>query len=151
AEERFITIIYALLEVRDSVAHLQIACAGHPPAIAVSPSGEPVTVPAFGDLLAVWPEIRLHEVELTLQPGASLVFYTDGVTDQGPGVTRSAERAIRTLHGERSAEALADALSAEARRWTDAPRDDVAIVALRYLPAKSGDLAPGLTVGPAAA
>jgi len=147
AEQRFITIIYALLEVRESVAHVRIACAGHPPAIAVSPSGEPAIVPASGDLLAVWPEIRLHEVELTLQPGASLVFYTDGVTDQGPGVERSAERAIRKLHGERSADALADALRDEARRWTNAPRDDVAIVALRYLPAE----ASGLTVGPAAA
>jgi Stage II sporulation protein E (SpoIIE) len=104
-------------------------------------------VPASGDLLAVWPDIRLHEVELSLQRGASLVFYTDGVTAQGPGVQRSPERAIRTLHGDRSADALADALRDEARRWTDAPRDDVAIVALRYLPAQ----APGLTVGPAAA
>jgi CHASE3 domain sensor protein len=146
-EQRFITIIYALFEVRDSVAHVRIACAGHPPAIAVSATGEPAAVPASGDLLAVWPDIRLHEVELTLQPGASLVFYTDGVTDQGPGVERSPERAIRKLSGDRGAGALADALRDEARRWTDAPRDDVAIVALRYLPAE----APGLTVGPAAA
>lgn len=147
AEQRFITIIYALLEVRDASAHVRIACAGHPPAIAVSPAGEPAVVPASGDLLAVWPDIRLHEVELILQPGASLVFYTDGVTDQGPGVARSPERAIRKLHGDRSADALADALRDEARRWTDAPRDDVAIVALRFLPAQ----APGLTAGPAAA
>jgi serine phosphatase RsbU (regulator of sigma subunit) len=146
-EQRFITIIYALLEVRDAVAHVRIACAGHPPAIAVSPSGEPAAVPASGDLLAVWPDIRLHEVELTLQPGASLVFYTDGVTDQGPGVDRSPERAIRKLHGDRSADALADALRDEAKRWTDTPRDDVAIVALRFIPAQ----APGLTAGPAAA
>lgn len=146
-EQRFITIIYALLEVRDAVAHVRIACAGHPPAIAVSPAGEPAAVPASGDLLAVWPDIRLHEVELTLQPGASLVFYTDGVTDQGPGVERSPERAIRKLHGERSADVLADALRDEARRWTDRARDDVAIVALRFLPAE----APGLTAGPAAA
>ena len=147
AEQRFITIIYTLLEVRDAVAHVRIACAGHPPAIAVSPTGEPASVPASGDLLAVWPDIRLHEVELTLQPGASLVFYTDGVTDQGPGAERSPERAIRKLHGDRSADALADALRVEAERWTDTPRDDVAIVALRFLPAQ----APGLTAGPAAA
>jgi serine phosphatase RsbU (regulator of sigma subunit) len=146
-EPRFITIIYALLEVRDAVAHVRIACAGHPPAIAVSPSGEPAPVPASGDLLAVWPDIRLHQVELTLEPGASLVFYTDGVTDQGPGVPRSPERAIRKLHGDRSADALAEALRDEAERWTDKPRDDVAIVALRFVPAQ----APGLTAGPAAA
>jgi len=147
AEQRFITIIYALLEVRDAVARVRVACAGHPPAIAVSPAGEPAAVPASGDLLAVWPDIRLHEVEVILQPGASLVFYTDGVTDQGPGVERSPERAIRKLDGDRSADALADALRDEAKRWTDTPRDDVAIVALRYLPAQ----APGLTAGPAAA
>jgi serine phosphatase RsbU (regulator of sigma subunit) len=147
AEQRFITIIYALLEVRDASAHVRIACAGHPPALAVSPAGEPAAVPASGDLLAVWPDIRLHEVELTLQPGASLVFYTDGVTDQGPGAERSPERAIRKLHGDRTAGALADALRNEAERWTDTPRDDVAIVALRFLPAQ----APGLTAGPAAA
>ncbi|HET6868147.1 MAG TPA: SpoIIE family protein phosphatase [Solirubrobacteraceae bacterium] len=146
-EQRFITIIYALLEVRDAAAHVRIACAGHPPAIAVAPSGEPAAVPASGDLLAVWPDIRLHEVELTLQPGASLVFYTDGVTDQGPGVDRSPERAICKLHEDRSADALADALRDEAKRWTDTPRDDVAIVALRFLPAQ----APGKTAGPAAA
>jgi serine phosphatase RsbU (regulator of sigma subunit) len=150
-EQRFITIIYALLRIRDGAAHVRIACAGHPPAIAVSPSGEPAAVPASGDLLAVWPDIRLHEVEVTLQPGASLVFYTDGVTDQGPGVERSPERAIRKLHGDRTADALADALRDESKRWTDAPRDDIAIVALRYVPARAEDLDPGLTVGPAAA
>jgi hypothetical protein len=69
------------------------------------------------------------------------------VTDQCPGAERSPERAIRKLHGDRSAAALADALRDEARRWTDTPRDDVAIVALRFLPAE----APGLTAGPAAA
>jgi sigma-B regulation protein RsbU (phosphoserine phosphatase) len=150
-EQRFITIIYALLDMRDTTAHVRIACAGHPPAIAVSPTGEPAPVPASGDLLAVWPDIRLHEVELTLRPGASLVFYTDGVTDQGPGVARSPERAIRKLTGDRSADALADALRDEAGRWTETVRDDVAIVALRYLPSEAGDRDPGLTAGRAAA
>ncbi len=104
SEQRFITIIYALLEVQDGAAHVRIACAGHPPAIAVSASGEPAAVPASGDLLAVWPDIRLHEVEVTLQPGASLVFYTDGVTDQGPGVERSPERvALRPRPGRSGA------------------------------------------------
>ena len=151
AEQRFITITYALLEVRDGVAHVRIACAGHPPPIAVSPTGEPEAVPARGDLLAVWPDIRLHEVEVTLQPGASLVFYTDGVTDQGPGVERSPERAIRKIRGDRTAAALADALCDESMRWTEAPRDDIAIVALRYVSSRAEDFEPGLTVGPAAA
>jgi CHASE3 domain sensor protein len=151
-EPRFITIIYALLDLRDAEAQVRIASGGHPPAIAVSAAGEPAPVPASGDLLAVWPDIRLNEVELTLQPGASLVLYTDGVTDQGPGIERSPVHAIRKLSGERSADAIAQALQHEAGKWGDVPRDDVAIVALRYLPAKRGlHQEPGLTLGSAAA
>lgn len=151
SEPRFITLIYTLLEVRDGEAHVRIACDGHPPAIAMSPAGEPAVVPASGDLLGLWPDIRLNEVELSLQPGASLVLYTDGVTDQGPGIERSPLQAIRSVTGERSAAALADALRGEAGKWDDARRDDVAIVALRYVPsAHDAPLGPGLTVGTAA-
>ncbi|MBV9604550.1 MAG: SpoIIE family protein phosphatase [Solirubrobacterales bacterium] len=150
-EQRFITIVYALLAVRDAEAHVRIACAGHPPPLAVSPAGRVTAVPASGDLLAVWPDIRLHEAELTLEPGGSLVFYTDGVTDQGPGVTRSPLQAIRALSGERSAEALADAVRGGEGTWADRARDDIAIVALRFLPSERGvGEAPELTVGTAA-
>jgi hypothetical protein len=47
---------------------------------------------------------------------------------------------------------LADALRDAAGDWAQTPRDDVAIVALRYLPAESavGD-GTGLTVGSATA
>ena len=75
-----------------------VACAGHPPAIVVSPRGEPERVDAYGDLLGVWPDVRLRGVELELRPGEALVLYTDGVTDQGPthpGLERSAEQLLR--------------------------------------------------------
>ncbi len=151
-ERRFITMIYALLDVRETEARVRLACGGHPPAIAVSAAGEPAMVRASGDLLGVWEDIRVHEAELTLRPGAGLVFYTDGVTDQGPGIERSPVRAIRKLAGDRSANALADALRDEAGRWGEAPRDDVAIVAVRYIPTSGGSRhEPGLTVGTATA
>jgi serine phosphatase RsbU (regulator of sigma subunit) len=151
-EQRFITIVYALLEVRDDEVHARIACAGHPPAIVVPPVGDPIVVAASGDLLGVWPDPRLNEVELTVGPGGSLVFYTDGVTDQGPGLERSPVRAIRKLTGARSAAALADALRSEDGKWAETPRDDVAIVALRYLPAESAvGGGAGLTVASATA
>jgi CHASE3 domain sensor protein len=151
-EQRFITIVYALLEVRDSGAHVRIACAGHPPAIAVSPAGDAAAVAASGDLLGVWPDPRLHEAELSLEPGASLVFYTDGVTDQGPGIARSPVQAIRELTGERTAAALATAVRDEAGKWAETTRDDIAIVALRYAPSEADEqIRPGLTVCPATA
>jgi serine phosphatase RsbU (regulator of sigma subunit)/CHASE3 domain sensor protein len=151
---RFITLIYALVDIREDEARVTLACAGHPPAILVSESGEPVPVTACGDLLGVWPEIRLQDAELRLAPGAAVVLYTDGVTEQGPihpGAERSAEGALRRVHTDRTADALADALLDEVGQWTGAPRDDVAIVALRYLPPRHPLDELSLTAGSAAA
>jgi sigma-B regulation protein RsbU (phosphoserine phosphatase) len=129
---RFITIVYALLTVGADEAQLTVACAGHPPAIFVSNDGEPATLAARGDLLGIWPEIRLDQLSLRLGDGDSLVLYTDGVTDPGPGDARSPEHALRGLSTAPTANALADALRDEAARASAVPRDDVAIVALRY-------------------
>jgi serine phosphatase RsbU (regulator of sigma subunit)/CHASE3 domain sensor protein len=132
---RFISIVYALLSVGSGEARVSIACAGHPPAVFVSDAGEPARLAAHGDLLGIWPELRLTQVELRLGPGESFVLYTDGVTDQGPGAEHSPERALRGLSAGAGAAALADTLRQEAERSSPIPRDDVAIVALRYLPA----------------
>ncbi len=148
---RFITLLYALVEVGSEEARVTVACAGHPPATTVSIDGEPTMVTASGDLLGVWPDIRLAEEEVRLRPGEGLVLYTDGVTDQGPGAGGSVERALGRLTSDRSAEALAEALRAEAGRWTGAARDDVAIIALRYMPPTGGLDPLALTAGSAAA
>lgn len=153
-EGRFITLAYALLEVRPDEARVAVACAGHPPAILVSPRGEPERLEAFGDLLGVWPDIRLQQVELELRPGAALVLYTDGVTDQGPthpGLERSAEQLLRRPGSERGADALADALLDEAGQPAEVARDDVAIVAVRYVPPEHVLDELRLTAGSAAA
>jgi CHASE3 domain sensor protein len=131
---RFITLAYALLDLRGDEARVSVACAGHPPAILVSPTGEAESIDAAGDLLGVWPDVRLREAELELRPGEAVVLYTDGVTDPGPGLQRSPEELLAWPVPGRSADALADALLPGAGRPAEGPRDDVAIVAVRYVP-----------------
>jgi serine phosphatase RsbU (regulator of sigma subunit)/CHASE3 domain sensor protein len=148
---RFITLAYALLEVHDDEARVTVACAGHPPAIVVSPNGESERVKASGDLLGVWSDIRLHEAELELRPGEALLLYTDGVTDPGPGLERSPEQLLGGLTAERSADALADSLLDQTGRPAGAARDDIAIVAVRYVPRQGAHDELSLTAGSAAA
>lgn len=148
---RFITILYALVEVADDEARVAVACAGHPPAVLVPRDREATSVAAYGDLLGVWDKVRLSEAEVRLRPGEGLVVYTDGVTDQGSDSIGSAEHALGRLTADRSAAAMADALCAEARRSGGQPRDDVAIVALRYLPPVDRIEPRALTAGSAAA
>jgi sigma-B regulation protein RsbU (phosphoserine phosphatase) len=137
-----------LLDVGATQARVTIGCAGHPPPIFVPHEGEPVPVRARGDVLGLWPDIRLREVELALNAGDGLVMYTDGVSDHGPGAERSPEAALRRVRRGQNAEALADALLNEAGREAEVPRDDVAIVALRYLSAGRDRDERGLTRAP---
>ena len=99
----------------------------------------------------MWPDVRLQQVELELRPGEALVLYTDGVTDQGPGLERSAEQLLRRPGSERSADALADALLDDAGQPAGVARDDVAIVAVRYVPPEHVLDELRLTAGSAAA
>ena len=99
---RFITIVYALISVSADEAHVTVACAG--------PSAGAVRLGhrrAGGAGRARRPARDLardpaRQVDLRLAPGDSLVLYTDGVTDQGPGSGRSPEHAIRSSSASRA-------------------------------------------------
>lgn len=130
---RFITVVYALLTVEGGHAQAEIACAGHPPAILV-PSGDAVrSLPAHGTLLGIWPDVQLETARVTLAPGDALVLYTDGVSDPGPGPERMPADALHQLSGGVDAETLADRMRRFAADSGAPQRDDIAILALRFL------------------
>lgn len=131
-DPRFITALCLTVTLGPDEALVRLACAGHPAPVLVPADGSPRAIATHGDLLGIFPKIRLATSELVLRPGDSLVAYTDGVTDQGPEATISPEQALRDKPGT-TADDLAAKLARLARRPLARHPDDVAILALRFL------------------
>jgi len=136
---RFITIAYLLVTPGEQGAHAVLACAGHPPGILLSADGDPAPLPAHGALLGIWPEIALESVEVDLAPGDSIVLYTDGVSDPGPGPQRLPLHALRDQPPGADADTLAGALESYALSEAEPRRDDIAIIAFRLCPERTAD------------
>jgi serine phosphatase RsbU (regulator of sigma subunit) len=121
------------LTLAPEAARLIVACAGHPAPILVPAGAAPVAVSAEGDLLGIMAAIRLQTAEVELRPGDGLVAYTDGVTDQGGEERRSPEHALADRKAGASARELATILEDLASDPVGRHRDDIAILALRFL------------------
>lgn len=76
-DANFATAVYGLIDPRDWT--VRIASAGHPPTVCAGDSGEARRSTATGPMLGVFDEAEFTEDRFTLQPGGTLVFYTDGV------------------------------------------------------------------------
>ena len=139
---RFCTIACAHLDLSRSPARVTVACGGHPLPIALRAAGgeaEEIGVP--GTLLGLVAQPELQDRTTELQPGDTLVLYTDGLTEaHAPASIWSPAKlsgAIRAVAGYPVAEML-DLLVAEALGVEpEAARDDVAVLALRALGAPS--------------
>jgi serine phosphatase RsbU (regulator of sigma subunit)/putative methionine-R-sulfoxide reductase with GAF domain len=140
--EQFLTVAYANLRVTEEGTELAVASAGHPLPLLLHADGrlEPVGEP--GTLLGVVPQIELHPALLRLEPGDTLVFYTDGVTE-----ARTSSGAMFGMEGLRAALlACAGCDAAEVAEriessltdaHVDRPRDDIAIVVVQVSEAAS--------------
>jgi len=103
------TFITAILGRLDPLSgHLELANAGHCPPV-ICRSGEPERRPVFHGAppLGILDEVEFERTELTLDPGDTLILYTDGVTEtQAPNGDFLDREGLLRLVREKSAETL---------------------------------------------
>ena len=143
----FATITYLTLEIATDHVHVTVACAGHPPPIVLASEQPPAPVPARGDLVGIWPQVRLQTSEIDLARGDLIVAYSDGATDFAAGPIQPLEQFL--LDADTStAESVAAAIEGRALSGRPTPRDDIAVVAVQFHGTATNDAVPtGLRSG----
>lgn len=111
---------------------IEYANAGHCAPLLRAPNGELAELPATGTPLGVDIAARCGTAKLRAQPGAVLLFYTDGLTEamRDPVAGEQALKAAFADPGIALAPKPAAALCAQLLK--DVPRDDVVIMTARF-------------------
>ncbi|MEG8279645.1 SpoIIE family protein phosphatase [Streptomyces sp. AHA2] len=136
ARSRFLTLLYGEMRPQeDGSAELKVVCAGHPLPLRLRQDGtvEPAAEPQ--PLLGVIDDLELYEETVTLDPGDVLLCVTDGVTERREGTRMLGDDGLAdvltTCTGLTAGAVAARIMRAVERFASDAPSDDMAILAMR--------------------
>jgi serine phosphatase RsbU (regulator of sigma subunit) len=128
-----VTMIVATIEG----PRVRLASAGHPRAMLFGSDGGWQEVDTAGTLLGFVDDLRLKTTELSLEPGQTLLLYSDGVTEarlgkHELGAEKLAEVVSRVAGV--SARAMADAAAMKAESWSiGALKDDLTVLVMKRL------------------
>ncbi|HEX3337081.1 MAG TPA: SpoIIE family protein phosphatase [Jatrophihabitans sp.] len=131
---RFCTVAFIRLRQAGTGWECLVSSAGHPLPMVRDAAGAVREVGRPGTLLGVIDDPPLHDVPVALNPGDTLLVYTDGVPEARNGTEfYGDQRTAAVLARERGAAAeLAAALLADTLAFQDGTaRDDIALVVLR--------------------
>jgi PAS domain S-box-containing protein len=133
---RFLTLLYGEMRpLAEGGAELKVVCAGHPLPLRLRQDGtvEPAAEPQ--PLLGVMDDLELYEETVTLDPGDVLLCVTDGVTERREGSRMLGDDGLAdvltTCTGLTAGAVAARIMRAVERFASDAPSDDMAILAMR--------------------
>lgn len=136
ARSRFLTLLYGELRPQeDGSAELKVVCAGHPLPLRLRQDGTVESAAEPQPLLGVLEDLELYEQTVTLDPGDVLLCVTDGVTERREGSRMLGDdglaEVLKTCTGLTAGAVAARIMRAVERFATDAPSDDMAILAMR--------------------
>ncbi|WP_255956150.1 SpoIIE family protein phosphatase [Streptomyces odontomachi] len=136
ARSRFLTLLYGELRPQeDGSAQLKVVCAGHPLPLRLRQDGTIVPAAEPQPLLGVMDDLDLYEQTVTLEPGDVLLCVTDGVTERREGTRMLGDdglvEVLTTCTGLTAGAVASRVLRAVERFASDAPSDDMAILAMR--------------------
>ncbi|MDQ3933094.1 MAG: SpoIIE family protein phosphatase [Actinomycetota bacterium] len=143
------TLVFVVFE--PGTARVRLASAGHPPPLAVAPDGssfflEHETCPPLG----VMPYLTYRERVARLEPGSTLLLYTDGLVEQRGSIETGLHRLRQAVAGEApDPEALCDRVT-RALLPDGSGGDDAAMLALRDVPVDARHLSLRLPADPEA-
>jgi phosphoserine phosphatase RsbU/P len=134
--QTFCTVLLAFAEGTGSGFRLRLACAGHPAPLLIDAAGRSTDIAVEGPPAGWFEDAVFGEIELELGPGASLIMYTDGLSEaRREGQLLGIDAVRGALAGAAgSAEGMLKVL----RDLITAPEvsvsDDVAVLAFRAQP-----------------
>jgi PAS domain S-box-containing protein len=136
-EESFCTVAAGRLTHHERGALLTASAGGHPAPLVIRNDGtvEDATLP--GTLLGIYADVDVRDRETVLEPGESVVFYTDGVTEERRAGEQFGEERLRGLLAScagLSATGIAERIERGVLEFQPvAPADDMAVVVVRII------------------
>jgi len=140
------TVCLVTLEPLPAHARLTVTLAGHPTPLLIDADGDARAVGVPGTLLGVLDPVELHEVEVELRPGETLLLYTDGLPEAGRAVLQPDEQRRFELRAASAQPTLAGMLEllehGAVQRANGRLRDDIALLAVRLARAETSAARP---------
>lgn len=136
--DRYCTLVYALLRAVDGTLEMTLSLAGHHPPLVVRNAGTVEEAGRLGTALGLLEEIELHDSHLTLAPGDLVCMFTDGLVEASDGRELFGSQRVTEILSrlcDKPPEDIATELVEATRRFHGHDlADDLALLLLRARP-----------------
>jgi serine phosphatase RsbU (regulator of sigma subunit)/anti-sigma regulatory factor (Ser/Thr protein kinase) len=132
SDKRFMTVALARVVPENGGHAVTVSNGGHPLPLLVRAGGEVSEVGGAGTLLGIYPDPRLANHRVDMEPGDALILFTDGLNERREVADEPTERIWETLRA--SAGAPAGEIAERLQRMVSsdtAAADDVALLVMR--------------------